>query len=127
MKKVIGRFPSRACGMTNCRPPARKVPDARMDEQMMVAAAKFLKACRVIRSRNDGKLCARLKCWKKSTKLLVDPKQFHIKDQSRVRRNRATRSGNSITQLRRNSQLSLAANFHSRNSFIPAFNYLTCP
>src|SRR5216684_5970628 len=113
--------------MTNCRPLARKVPDARMDEQMMVAAARFLKACRIIRSRNDAKLCARLKYWKKSTNLLVDPKQFHIKNQSRVRRNRATRSGSSITQLRRNSQLPLAANFHSCDSLIPAFNYLTSP
>ena len=62
--------------------------------------------------------------WKKSSKLFADPEEFHIKNQCRVGRNCAARSLSSITQLRRNSQLPLASDFHSRDSFVPAFYYL---
>src|ERR1700693_2836162 len=65
-----------------------------------------------------------LKPWKKSSNLFADLEQFHIKNQCRVRRNCAACSGSSITQLRRNSQLPLASDFHSRNPFVPAFYYL---
>lgn len=62
-----------------------------------------------------------LKPWKKSSKLFADPEEFHIKNQCRVRRNYAACSLSSITELRRNSQLPLASDFHSRDPFVPAF------
>ena len=68
-----------------------------------------------------------LKPWKKSSKLFSDREEFHIKNECRVRRNCAARSLSSITQLRRNSQLPLASDFHSRDSFVPAFYDLPLP
>ena len=70
---------------------------------MIVDAVTILKAYMLMRARIGDKLTTKLKLWKKSSKLFTDLEQFHVKDQCRVRRDRTTRSGSSITQLWRNS------------------------
>jgi hypothetical protein len=57
--------------------------------------------------------------------LFADLEQFHVKNQCCIRRNYATRSARSITQPWGNSQLPLASDLHSRDSFIPAFDHLS--
>src|SRR5579863_2777601 len=62
-----------------------------------------------------------------SLELLSDSEKFHVENQSRVRRDRAGRSRGSITELRRNSQLPLTADFHSSDTLVPTFDHLPGP
>jgi hypothetical protein len=57
--------------------------------------------------------------------LFSDVEQLDVEDQGRIWRNHTTGSASSVAELRRNSQLPFASNFHSRYSFVPAFDYLT--
>src|SRR5689334_629969 len=50
--------------------------------------------------------------------------QFHVKNQSRIRRDGRTCATRSIAKSRRNTQLPLAADLHPYNALIPAFNDL---
>src|SRR5580700_6672104 len=51
---------------------------------------------------------------------LSNAQQFDVKDQGRIRRNRATRGpARSITELWRDSQLPFAAHLHPDDAFIP--------
>src|SRR5579864_2105683 len=54
--------------------------------------------------------------------LLPDVEQFHIKNQRCVGRDRAAGSTRSVGKARRNPQLPLAADLHSRNALVPALD-----
>src|SRR6266699_2545769 len=50
--------------------------------------------------------------------------QLHIKNQSGVRRDYSASALRSIPEIWRDAQLTLAADFHSGDAFVPAFNNL---
>src|SRR5579863_5842988 len=50
--------------------------------------------------------------------------QFDVEDQGRVRRYDAAGAARAITELRRNDQSALAADFHRGDTFVPARNHL---
>src|SRR4029077_7733455 len=59
---------------------------------------------------------------------LFDPEEFDVKDKRGVRGDAgfgAAGAASSVAKLRRNAQLALATYFHSRDSLIPSFDYLS--
>jgi hypothetical protein len=54
-----------------------------------------------------------------------DVEQLNVEDQSGIWRNHATGAASSVSELRRDSQLPFASNFHPCDTFIPAFDHLT--
>src|SRR5215470_15356128 len=57
--------------------------------------------------------------------LLLRSHQLHIKDQRSIRRNCPGKTSFTVGQLWRNAELTLAADFHSLNAFIPALDDLS--
>src|SRR5689334_22577419 len=58
---------------------------------------------------------------------LFDLEQLDFKDKASIGWNYTTCSSFSISESRRNSQLSLASHFHTSNALVPAFNDSACP
>src|SRR5579859_1709008 len=50
--------------------------------------------------------------------------QFNVEHQSGIGRNGGAGAARAVTQLGRDTQLSLAPDFHSGNAFVPSFNHL---
>src|SRR5262249_22795981 len=59
------------------------------------------------------------------TSLLANILQFHVKDQGRVWRDESWVSGGAISEVARNLQLPLAANFHSGDALVPSLDDLS--
>src|ERR1044071_8479529 len=57
--------------------------------------------------------------------LLAGPQQLDIEYQCRVRRNHATGAAAAVTQVWRDTQLTLPANFHAGYTFVPALDHLS--
>src|SRR5438034_4399087 len=53
--------------------------------------------------------------------------QLHIKNQCGIWRDDSTGPSGSVSQIWWDAQLALAADFHSSDTFVPAFNYLARP